>query len=176
MTATPASPEGSTGLSLPRRAPISSKAGSTVSLTFTPRACVICNSCTGFGTRSAIARHPNRSSGAEPFRQTTRGRATSTACCFGLERPGGGSEAWSVGRNDPKGYARERARLVDSIGADHVAIGTDLAGVGRNASVDGYQGVRRIVDHLQDLKLPDSVIERVACGNYARVLKAAMKG
>jgi hypothetical protein len=30
-----------------------------------------------------------------------------------------------------------------------------------------------VVEHLQDMKLPARTIERVACGNYARVLKDA---
>jgi membrane dipeptidase len=94
---------------------------------------------------------------------------------FGLERPGVGRNAWSVGRNDAKGYARELADLVNQLGADHVGIGTDLAGVGASASINDYADLRKVVDHLQELKLPESAIERVACGNYARVLKTAMK-
>jgi membrane dipeptidase len=94
---------------------------------------------------------------------------------FGVARPSGASGSWLVGRDDPEGYARELARLVDLIGADHVGIGTDLAGVGKSASVNDYADVRKVVDHLQAMKLPASVIERVAFANYARVLKAALK-
>jgi membrane dipeptidase len=94
---------------------------------------------------------------------------------FGMERPGVGRNAWPVGRNDAKGYAREIAGLVDRIGADHVGIGTDLAGVGANASINDYADLRKVVDHLQELGMPSSAIERVGCGNYARVLKTAMK-
>lgn len=94
---------------------------------------------------------------------------------LGLERPGVGRNAWTVGRDDPKGYARELAWHVDRIGADHVGIGSDLAGLGSSTAVTDYAGIRKVVDALQDMKLPDSVIERVACGNYARVLRAAMK-
>jgi len=94
---------------------------------------------------------------------------------FGLERPGVGRNSFPVGRDDPKGYARELAALVGQIGADHVGIGTDLAGVGTSASVNDYADVRKVVDHLQDT-LPASVVERVACGNYARVLREALKG
>jgi membrane dipeptidase len=94
---------------------------------------------------------------------------------FGMERPGVGRNAWPVGRNDAKGYAREIAGLVERIGADHVGIGTDLAGVGANASINDYADLRKVVDHLQELRMPSSAIERVACGNYARVLKTAMR-
>jgi len=92
---------------------------------------------------------------------------------FGLERPNHRSDGWPVGRDDPKGYAKAIAALVEQIGADHVGFGTDLAGVGKSTSIDDYAGVRRVVEHLQDMKLPASTIERVACGNYARVLKDA---
>jgi membrane dipeptidase len=87
-----------------------------------------------------------------------------------LQRPANG---WSVTWNDQAAYARELARLVEKLGADHVGIGTDIEGVGRNWSVNDYGHVRRVVEALQDLKLGDSVVERVAGGNYARVLKAA---
>lgn len=33
---------------------------------------------------------------------------------------------------------------------------------------------RTVLDHLQDMKLPSETIERVAFGNYARVLKAVL--
>ena len=95
---------------------------------------------------------------------------------LGLEKPNYRADGWPVGRDDPKGYAKVIAALVEQIGAEHVAFGTDLAGVGKSASVDDYAGVRRVVEHLQAMKLPASTIERVACGNYARVLKDAFNG
>jgi membrane dipeptidase len=91
---------------------------------------------------------------------------------FGLSRPGLG---WSVGPRDTSAYARELASLVDKIGADHVAFGTDIEGVGPNWAVNSYGDVRTVVEKLQDMKLPASVIERVAYANYARVLKAVLK-
>ena len=62
------------------------------------------------------------------------------------------------------------------LGADHVGIGTDIEGVGLSWSVNNYSHVRSLVDALQELELPASAIEKVASGNYARVLKAALKG
>lgn len=91
---------------------------------------------------------------------------------LGLSRPGAG---WSVGARDTRAYAKELAGLVDKLGADHVALGTDIEGVGPNWAVNSYTHAREVLDHLRDLKLGASVIERVAYGNYARVLKAAMK-
>jgi membrane dipeptidase len=91
---------------------------------------------------------------------------------LGLSRPGLG---WSVGARNTSAYAREIANLVDKIGADHVAFGTDIEGVGPNWAVNSYGDVRTVMDHLQEMKLPASVIERIAYANYARVLKAALK-
>jgi microsomal dipeptidase-like Zn-dependent dipeptidase len=79
-----------------------------------------------------------------------------------------------VAARDTHAYARELAGLVDKIGRDHVAFGTDIEGVGPNWAVNDYTGVRAVLDHLQDLKLPSETIGRVAYGNYARVLKAAL--
>jgi len=87
-------------------------------------------------------------------------------------RPGKGT--WTVGHRDTAAYARELAHLVDWIGADHVAIGSDIEGVGRNFSVNDYAQVREVIDALEALKLPASVVEKVAVANYARVLKAAL--
>ena len=88
--------------------------------------------------------------------------------------PGQGN--WTVSQHDTVGYARELAHLVDWLGADHVALGTDIEGVGRNWSVNDYSQVRQVVEALQDMKLPGSVIDKVAYANYARVLKAALSG
>ena len=90
---------------------------------------------------------------------------------LGLSRPGFG---WSVAARDTHAYAREIASLVDKIGADHVAFGTDIEGVGPNWAINDYGHLRRVVEHLQEMKLPASVIERVACANYARILKTVL--
>ncbi len=90
---------------------------------------------------------------------------------FGLSRPGQG---WTVTRGDTKGYARELARLADTIGPDHVAFGTDIEGMGPNWTVNDYGHLRKVVDHLYEMKVDPSVIERLAYKNYARVLRAAL--
>jgi membrane dipeptidase len=97
---------------------------------------------------------------------------------LGLQSPGPsrtpGQGNWTVGRGDARGYARELASLVDRLGEDHVALGTDLHGVGAGWSVNDYGHVRGVVDTLQSMKLPGSVIDKLASGNYVRVLKTAM--
>jgi membrane dipeptidase len=91
---------------------------------------------------------------------------------LGLSRPGLG---WPVGARDNWSYASEIAKLVNLIGADHVAFGTDIEGVGPNWALNSYGDVRKVIANLEEMKMPASVIERVACTNYARVLKAALK-
>ncbi|HYD59398.1 MAG TPA: membrane dipeptidase [Noviherbaspirillum sp.] len=87
-----------------------------------------------------------------------------------LSRPG----LWPVAAGDTLAYAREIVKLVDAIGADHVAFGSDIEGVGSNWVLNDYGHLRKVVAHLQDLKLPASVIEKVAYANYARVLRTAL--
>ena len=91
---------------------------------------------------------------------------------LGLRNPG---PDWSVSPGNRRAYASELANLVNKIGADHVALGTDIEGVGPNWAVNNYGHVRGVVEYLQDMKLGDSAIERIAYGNYARVLKAVLK-
>ena len=71
-------------------------------------------------------------------------------------------------------YALDRASPVNKIGAYHVALGTDIEGVGSNWSVNSYGDVRQVIKHLEGMKLGTAVIERVAYVNYAHVLKASM--
>ncbi|MBL8376307.1 MAG: membrane dipeptidase [Burkholderiales bacterium] len=92
---------------------------------------------------------------------------------LGLSRPG---RLWPVGPADTRAYAREIVKLVGMIGAEHVAFGTDIEGVGPNWAVNHYGHLRNVIDHLQEFKVAASVIEHVAWRNYARVLKAALPG
>jgi membrane dipeptidase len=91
---------------------------------------------------------------------------------LGLANPRAG---WSVGARDTRGYAKELASLIDKLGLDHVAFGTDIEGTGPNWSANDYTGVRSVLDHLQEMKLPSETIERLAYANYARVLKAVLR-
>ena len=99
-------------------------------------------------------------------------------CGLGLNRPDPatmlGLGGWTVRSGDRRAYARELASLVDRLGADHVAIGSDVEGVGPTWSVDNYGHVREVVDALADLKLAPETIEKLAWRNVARVLKAVL--
>ena len=90
---------------------------------------------------------------------------------LGMSRP---ARDWPLGAGDTRGYAYQIAALVDKIGADHVAFGTDMEGVGNYPAINSYAQLRMVVEHLQDMKLNASVIESVAYRNYARVLKSVL--
>lgn len=85
-----------------------------------------------------------------------------------------GRGGWTVGRADVASYAKELLHLADTIGSEHVAIGSDIEGLGPGWAVNDYAGVRRVVDHLAELKAPAATIDRLAYANYARVLKEAL--
>lgn len=86
-----------------------------------------------------------------------------------------GDGGWTVGRGDTRALAREVAALVQRIGAEHVAIGSDIEGVGTGWALNQYGHVRSVIDRLQDEGLSADAVERVAYRNHARVLKAALK-
>ena len=73
-------------------------------------------------------------------------------------------------------YARRLAEAADWLGEDHVAFGTDFNGLGPNALLSSYAGVRRVVELWQAQGMPEARVRKLAIGNYARVLKAAMAG
>ncbi len=91
---------------------------------------------------------------------------------LGVNRPVPG---WNVSPGNQASYARELASLVNRLGADHVALGTDIEGVGPNWAVNSYAHVRAVIGSLEEAGLGDAVIEKVAHANYARVLKEALK-
>lgn len=71
-------------------------------------------------------------------------------------------------------YAGRLLQLADWLGDRHVAFGTDINGLGRNATLTSYSDVRRVVGHWQRRGVEDGRIRRIASENYARVLKQAM--
>ena len=79
-----------------------------------------------------------------------------------------------MGARDTQGYARELASLVNKIGADHVALGTDVEGVGSNWAVNSSADQRRVIEHPEGMKLGAAVGEAAAYGNYVWALKAAL--
>lgn len=73
-------------------------------------------------------------------------------------------------------YARRVTETAEWLGEDHVAFGTDINGLGPNSILATYAELRRVVDRWHAQRIPDARVRKLAIGNYARVLKAAMAG
>ena len=91
---------------------------------------------------------------------------------LGLSHP---SLDYRLIRRDTQAYARELMKMVEQLGADHVAFGSDIEGVGPNWVLNGYGDLRTVIEHLQAMKVDAAVIDKLAHGNYARVLKRSLQ-
>ena len=78
-----------------------------------------------------------------------------------------------VGRT-VEAYADRMLELVEWLGEDHVAFGTDMNGLGPFSALSGYADLKRVTDHWRQRGVPDARIRKLAIGNYARVLKSAL--
>lgn len=79
-----------------------------------------------------------------------------------------------VGPN-AESYAERLVEMADWLGEDNVAIGSDINGLGKNAALRSYIDVRRAVDHWASMAMSEARVRKLAIGNYARVLKAALR-
>ena len=70
-------------------------------------------------------------------------------------------------------YADELVRMVESLGAAHVGIGSDLNGIVRTI-MPGYEQFAVLEDALASRKLRDEDILAVLGGNYVRVLRESL--
>jgi membrane dipeptidase len=75
-----------------------------------------------------------------------------------------------------KTFADETLRMCDLIGAAHVAFGTDMEGAGPGPILSNYADLRDVADRLVQRGLPEASLQDIFIGNYARVLKQAMRG
>lgn len=71
-------------------------------------------------------------------------------------------------------YADRMIELAEWLGDDHVAFGTDINGLGPFSVLSGYGDIRLIIDRWQRQGVDEGRIRKLAIGNYARVLKAAL--
>lgn len=69
-------------------------------------------------------------------------------------------------------YGDRLLEMAKWLGDDHVAFGTDMNAVA-NSPVATYADVRRVVRYLEK-RIDSARVRKIAIGNYARVLKAAM--
>ena len=75
---------------------------------------------------------------------------------------------------DADSYADEIARMVDLLGPQAVAFGTDMDGAGKDPVLSQYGDLRQVADRLAQRNWSDATLHDVCIGNYARVLKTAM--
>jgi membrane dipeptidase len=73
----------------------------------------------------------------------------------------------------PETYAARVWELGEWLGDDHVAFGTDMNAVSRPA-IASYADLQKVVRFWQRSGFPAESIEKIAIGNFARVLKQAM--
>jgi membrane dipeptidase len=123
--------------------------------------------------------HGSVTSGSPPHPGmiTWRARQLTLDQARGIARTGGVVGLWALSQDvgpTVEGYGGRLLQLADWLGDQHVAFGTDMNGLDRNATVTTYADVRRIVEHWQRQRVPESRVRRVASENYARVLKQAM--
>lgn len=72
-------------------------------------------------------------------------------------------------------YADEILRMADLVGPQAVAFGTDMDGAGRDPVMSRYEQVREVVELLARRGLSADTLHNLCIGNYARVLRKAMK-
>ncbi len=88
---------------------------------------------------------------------------------------GGVVGLWALGADVGKtadSYARRLIEMADWLGEDHVAFGTDMNALS-NPAISSYADLARVVRILEQRKIPEARIRKLAIENYARVLKAA---
>jgi membrane dipeptidase len=94
-----------------------------------------------------------------------------------ITRKGGVVGLWAL-RQDVGGtiesYANRLSEMADWLGEDHVAFGTDMNGLGANAVISTYADLRRVAEYWQRRQVSRARIQKLAIGNYARVLQTAL--
>ena len=73
----------------------------------------------------------------------------------------------------PEAYAQRLWELGEWLGDDHAAFGTDMNAISRPA-IASYADLQKVVRYWQEAGFPAASIHKLAIGNYARVLTAAM--
>jgi membrane dipeptidase len=124
-------------------------------------------------SHGSVTRQPSRSGAV------WRRRQLSLEVAREIARSGGVVGLWAlipdVGKT-VEGYADRMIELAEWLGDDHVAFGTDINGLGPFSVLSGYDDLLRVVEHWQRQGVEATRIRKLAIGNYARVLKAALRG
>ncbi|ROZ78338.1 hypothetical protein EEB15_07835 [Ramlibacter sp. WS9] len=111
-------------------------------------------------------------------------RSLSPASARKIAARGGAVGLWTVRVNrDPaypvhsvRTFADETMRMCELIGPAHVAFGTDMEGAGPGPILSNYVDLREVADNLAQRGLDESTLNGIFIGNYARIVKQAMRG
>jgi membrane dipeptidase len=125
-------------------------------------------------SHGSVTRNPPASPAAFVWRR----RQLSLDTAKEIAAKGGVVGLWALAPDVGKtieAYADRMIELAEWLGEDHVAFGTDINGLGPYALLSGYGDLQRIVEHWQRQGVSEARIRKLAAGNYARVLKAALQ-
>jgi membrane dipeptidase len=125
-------------------------------------------------SHGSVTRNPPASQTAYVWRR----RQLSLDTAKEIAAKGGVVGLWALTSDVGKtieGYADRMIELAEWLGEDHVAFGTDLNGLGPYGLLQGYGDLPRVIAHWQRQGVSDARIRKLAAGNYARVLKAALQ-
>jgi membrane dipeptidase len=125
-------------------------------------------------SHGSVTRGPQAPASAAVWRRRQLSLDTAKA----IATKGGVVGLWSLNVDVGKtveAYGDRMLELAEWLGEDHVAFGTDINGLGPFGMLSGYGDIRRIIEHWQRRGVADARIRKLAIGNYARVLKAALQ-
>ena len=125
-------------------------------------------------SHGSVTREPS----APPTAAIWRRRQLPLELAKEIAQQGGVVGLWSLAPDVGKtveAYADRMLELVEWLGEDHVAFGTDMNGLGPFSVLSGYADLKRVVDHWRQQGVADARIRKLAIGNYARVLKTAIE-
>jgi len=112
-----------------------------------------------------------------PTASIWRRRQLSLELAKEIAKKGGVVGLWALTSDVGKtleSYADRMLELVEWLGEDHVAFGTDINGLGPNSLVSEFADLKLVIDHWRRKGVPETRIAKLAIGNYARVLKTAL--
>lgn len=127
-------------------------------------------------TQPVIYSHGHVSAGAPPVSQSfVAARAIHAPLAKRVADKGGVIGLWPLWLSyaNLDLYSDELARLVQTYGADHIGIGTDMFGLPRSI-IPSYDEFAELPGYLAKRGMKESEIDAVLGGNYIRVLRQAL--